>query len=250
MTSIQRSSCGVVSCCQNETANIVTSFPSSGWLPELIRRILVVASVIIPLIALIAHLSKTDFLPLIVPPSIPELRQRLRETMPTFAGLVEIYQNGHELSEILYRIKNSYVYIHELGFEHAYPEITSIQLFEKIRARLGMENEVFATPGETSPANAYPFAHFLIRNGHNSLSVRQGTIEMLCPEYNGQCEISSLSMPISEAQIESEYASYEIHVTDTIPANSSIFFGKIPHIESGALETCIVLFAYLLPPLR
>jgi hypothetical protein len=241
-TAIQNNSYGFVAWCQHETNNSLSTCPRTRLLLELARRILVLFTGIIPLIALISLLSKGKE---IVVPST-ELRDRITTRMPYLSELMNIYQSQRQLSPFVYQFYQRQILVMELGFDEMNIHCQSIDLIQKIRQKLSLENTLFIG-SEISPQNTRLLGHLLVTEGHTSASVVKNGINVLCPEYDTNGELLNLSRPLSPRTLETYTESYRVSVPETISENRHVYRGKIPSSYSGSLEACVALLAYMLP---
>jgi len=256
MTAItQNNPTNFVTWCQNETSNIIAPLSTSNAISEIVRRILIVALFIIPLIGLLAYCLKSNS-PVLAERTtlvhattpIEQFRQTLQERSPTLFRLMNDYQNSINISKIDYEAACVTILAElntELNTRPTENLDEAITLFQKIREKIGMEEHVFTT-SET----AAPYAYFVRENGQFNLVINHGTFYRICPQYLSDGTQTIMSGPIKLSQIESYEQVDKIYVSSAIQNNRNSFRGKIPILNSGAMQTCITLLGYLLAPPR
>ncbi len=177
-TAVQNNSCGFINFCQNETSNLFAKCPSSSILLEIIRRVAVIASIIIPLIGLIANCVTTKNLSadLIVPHSrqatlTGSVKQRLEIKLPILSKLVSDFRhdtrsNPEERSlayeEILRGSRLDPLLLEDKS------RITPITLFENIIAELEIEDGIIVVAEHVNVQNARRFAQVSTNENNQS----------------------------------------------------------------------------------
>ena len=283
-TTVQNNSCGFVNWCQNETNNLKARCPDSCTLLELVRRILVISSLIIPLIGILANCTSSRSIqatqiqaqslqnPLPLPGGVQrqnlvplqgKLKERMQLVTPRLYNLVESVQQGRNVTQAEYNEAFRTILVDELGInENRAVRIMPIDgsvvpnafafrdLLTAIRNKLELEESIFL-PGEASPESAVPFACYLKNDLDETLAIaRQGQYWPLAKYASTGERVTKSSNQISELtqdDIDQAAESVEVKIDQNMETNKRFFHGTLPNVEAYGLEKCVELLAYLLP---
>lgn len=238
-----------VSWCQHETANLTASIAPTKLISELVRRVLIIASIIIPLVALFTYCLNKEPTAIPLDPSsvtylsrIETFKQNLKQTCPTLQSYVRDQQIAEQQ---LFGADESAKILRELDLE---PENLSVEkLFKRISEKVGFDKDVSLSTNP--PPTRLPFAYFLKKDGHTSLAIWQEDHYMLCSEYTTCPTERASSYPINRDAMSTLFDEViEVTTSTAIPPNQSLpLRGQLLSNQSGDLEACINLLAYLLP---